>query len=301
MPADLEAFEDRVTIERGLAERFPQLAIAPLRRLETGFGSLAVETPDGVVFRIARHPDAAAGHEVELRLLPALGSRVPIALPRPEWRIEPGAEDFPFGAIGYRRLAGEPLRSAGSKPVAPELGAFLAALHAFPVAEAEALGVPFADRHPDDLEALRGTILPALSERLTPMERARIDEWWDAALADEDLTRFEPCLRHGDLWYGNVLVSDGRVVGVVDWENAAIGDPAHDLATQRHLGSAFANSVLVAYRAAGGLVDARSEHRIQRRWEARELDGIAIAAALDDDAELDECIRKLRAGPILRQ
>jgi aminoglycoside phosphotransferase (APT) family kinase protein len=35
---------------------------------------------------------------------------------------------------------------------------------------------------------------------------------------------------HGDLWFGNVLLQDGRVAGVVDWEaGAAVGEPVRDL------------------------------------------------------------------------
>jgi hypothetical protein len=36
---------------------------------------------------------------------------------------------------------------------------------------------------------------------------------------------------HGDLWCGNVLVRDGAVSGVVDWEEAELrGEPLRDLA-----------------------------------------------------------------------
>jgi aminoglycoside phosphotransferase (APT) family kinase protein len=35
---------------------------------------------------------------------------------------------------------------------------------------------------------------------------------------------------HGDLWFGNVLLRDGRVSGVVDWEAGAVsGEPVRDL------------------------------------------------------------------------
>ena len=41
---------------------------------------------------------------------------------------------------------------------------------------------------------------------------------------------------HGDFWMGNVLVADGRVTGVVDWEAAASsGEPARDLARFAHM------------------------------------------------------------------
>lgn len=36
---------------------------------------------------------------------------------------------------------------------------------------------------------------------------------------------------HGDYWYGNLLLDDGQVVGVVDWESGAlVGEPLRDVA-----------------------------------------------------------------------
>ena len=40
-------------------------------------------------------------------------------------------------------------------------------------------------------------------------------------------------LLHGDYWPGNLLWRDGRLVAVVDWEDAAVGDPLADLANSR--------------------------------------------------------------------
>jgi aminoglycoside phosphotransferase (APT) family kinase protein len=40
-------------------------------------------------------------------------------------------------------------------------------------------------------------------------------------------------LLHGDLWPGNVLWRGGRIAAIVDWEDAAIGDPLRDLAVSR--------------------------------------------------------------------
>lgn len=42
-----------------------------------------------------------------------------------------------------------------------------------------------------------------------------------------------PVLLHGDFWPGNVLWRDGQLVAVIDWEDAAIGDPLADLAIAR--------------------------------------------------------------------
>jgi aminoglycoside phosphotransferase (APT) family kinase protein len=40
-------------------------------------------------------------------------------------------------------------------------------------------------------------------------------------------------LLHGDFWPGNVLWRDGRLVGIIDWEDAALGDPLADLGNTR--------------------------------------------------------------------
>jgi aminoglycoside phosphotransferase (APT) family kinase protein len=42
-----------------------------------------------------------------------------------------------------------------------------------------------------------------------------------------------PVLLHGDFWPGNILWKDGRLVAVIDWEDAALGDPLADLANSR--------------------------------------------------------------------
>ncbi|MEO7911535.1 MAG: phosphotransferase family protein [Roseiflexaceae bacterium] len=38
---------------------------------------------------------------------------------------------------------------------------------------------------------------------------------------------------HGDFWPGNILWKDGRIAAVIDWEDAALGDPLADVANTR--------------------------------------------------------------------
>ena len=40
-------------------------------------------------------------------------------------------------------------------------------------------------------------------------------------------------LLHGDYWIGNLLWRDNALVAVIDWEDAAIGDPLYDLSNTR--------------------------------------------------------------------
>jgi aminoglycoside phosphotransferase (APT) family kinase protein len=192
-------------IEPHLAERFPELAVAPLRELEIGFGSVVVETSDGVIFRIARHARASEGHAREAQFLPALRDRLPLAVPEPRWHVEPGAAGFPHGAIGYRKLTGTPLTAAllaslGSETIAWELAGFLLALHRFPVEEAEALGLPQRDRDRGSLEAFRDDVLPTLRGALAADEYSAIRAWWDRLLADPEMLQFTPTLRIARQW-----------------------------------------------------------------------------------------------------
>lgn len=43
----------------------------------------------------------------------------------------------------------------------------------------------------------------------------------------------ESTLLHGDFWAGNLIWRDGQLVGVIDWEDAEIGDPLSDLSVTR--------------------------------------------------------------------
>jgi aminoglycoside phosphotransferase (APT) family kinase protein len=42
-----------------------------------------------------------------------------------------------------------------------------------------------------------------------------------------------PVLLHGDYWPGNVLWRDNKLAAVIDWEDAALGDPLSELANAR--------------------------------------------------------------------
>jgi aminoglycoside 2''-phosphotransferase len=271
-----------------LQAQFPDLDVAPLRLLDVGFGSTVVETADGVILRIARHARAAKGHAREANLLPQLQDRLPVAIPNPHWRIEPG-ESFPFGVIGYRKLPGEALVPADADDiVAADVAAFIEQLHAVRHVDAPSY-------HADPIRELYDTTTEVLRHVLSAEEFERLTVWWEDLGVDERFRSFEPRLRHGDLWYENLLVEDGRLVGVIDWGTAECGDPAEDFDALRHVSDDFADAVLAAYPDA----DADLRHRIERHWELRELWGIFLALDLGDEAELDDGVRKLRAGPVL--
>jgi aminoglycoside phosphotransferase (APT) family kinase protein len=223
-----------------------------------------------------------------------------VAVPAPQWRVEPGGEALPFGAIGYRKLSGNPLSRdllVDSNRIAGDVAEFLASLHRFPVPEAERVGVPRTGTWRETLAVLEAEVLPALRDLVTDDEFRLLERWAGEVADDRDLDQYRPALCHRDLWFENLLVDEDplRLVGVLDWEAARIGDPAQDLDVHLYLGEAFASSVISAY----GSSEPGFQRRVRRFWELREFAGLRWALEQQDTAELEDSLAKLRAGPIL--
>ncbi|MDI3340680.1 MAG: phosphotransferase family protein [Sphaerobacter sp.] len=84
--------------------------------------------------------------------------------------------------------------------------------------------------------------------------RAALDAVWPLP------QRNRAVLLHGDFWPGNTLWRDGRLVAVIDWEDAALGDPLADVANARlellwALGVEAMESFTERYRSRMGAVD----------------------------------------------
>jgi aminoglycoside phosphotransferase (APT) family kinase protein len=101
-----------------------------------------------------------------------------------------------------------------------KMAAFLARVHTLDVARCPPL--------PAREDPIAGALeyLPS-----TPLGR----ELRDALAASPAwVSKNPPALLHGDYWYQNILWRDGEIAAVLDWEDAAIGDPLCDLAAARH-------------------------------------------------------------------
>jgi aminoglycoside phosphotransferase (APT) family kinase protein len=205
-----------------LRERHPELDFRDVRTIESGWDSIVLEV-DGYIFRFPRRPEVIEWVEREIALLPELAPTLPVAVPRFEYF---GGDGVMY--VGYRKLDGAPATSGLRQRTGIDLGHFLVALHAFPVERARALGVPFF--RPRAWRAWLEDFCADLRRRvfrlLGPSEGVRAEKLF-AQVTGFDFT---PVLLHADLGPAHILCRDGRVVGVIDWSDARIGDPALDLA-----------------------------------------------------------------------
>lgn len=292
---------DLDAIARGLSATFQDLGdIAPCSMIGWGFGSVVVETAGGIVFRIPRLPRVHRGFARQQALLTAIGPHLPAAVPQPRWLTGP-CDAFEHGAIGYPKLPGrvmteESFYASDRAALAQSFAAFIAALHAIPLDLVPMLRVRTPERRIEIETDVRDYVLPVLREKLTADEFALAEAWWARYLGDPEIVTYAPTVTHGDIWWANVLVdhTGARITGVLDWDEAVIGDAARDFGGLGYLGVDFMNAVLDAYAVIVGHDDEPLRHRARLLFEVREFYGLRYAHAFPAMREMDDALAKVR-------
>lgn len=247
-----------------------------------GFSSRVERLSDTCV-RGALEPAAARRHLTEATVLTLVKDRLAVDLPAPLSYLPPSPE-WPHGAQVLPWLDGEPADAS----IDPEsVAGFVRDLHGLDIGTARAELAPFprwcaAQR---DLERAG---LAALSGRLDQSLYRDIDQMM-TALGGRIESCPAPRLIHGDLWYGNLLMRDRRLVGVLDWEFVAVGDPMVDYAALWYLGDDFVTHLLDRLgTSVADLPDTIGYYRL-----LRELYGLVWSVDRHDDRELAESTDKI--------
>ena len=187
-----------------------------------------------VLRRPPRGPLPKSAHDVlrearVQRLLQREGVRVPRVLATCESSEVIGAPfyvmEFLDGHVLDRGLAGQLDRPGAPESIAGELLDALAELHAVDLVKLSELGRPsgYLERQLDRFTRL----LQANATRPLP-ELGAVGDWLRATMP----TRTETTMVHGDYRLGNVMFGAAmppRLVALLDWEMATLGDPLADL------------------------------------------------------------------------
>jgi aminoglycoside phosphotransferase (APT) family kinase protein len=133
----------------------------------------------------------------------------------------------PYAVVGYVEGDGPP--AAWSAPLADHLVGVLGRLHRLPRAVPD--GRPTRLRLPLYADRVRAWLgrspaTPDASMRETEI-RTVLQDWWPHRHEAAQV------ILHGDFWPGNTVWRGGGLAGVIDWEDAALGDPRSDLANLR--------------------------------------------------------------------
>ncbi len=172
----------------------------------------------------ASRQNPAASAEVEYKILDA-AYRLGIAAPAP-LHLEPGGEIFALPCFVMEFIDGSPQYAPPDRvDFAHQAAAHLARIHNAEVARLDTSFLPTA---PSGCAELSGGPPERPDETLHESEIRRA-----LRAASPVLQKNSSVLLHGDYWPGNLLWRGGRLVAVVDWEDAALGDPLIDLSISR--------------------------------------------------------------------
>jgi aminoglycoside 2''-phosphotransferase len=243
-----------------IAACFPALPITSCVVHSQGWDSVAVLVDDSLIFRFPKRRDVEPQYRMEARLLPQLAATLSVAVPRFEF-FWPGGPAYPHSFVGYRMIAGQSLdaallRSLQAELLATQLGRVIGEFHRFPAEQAAQAGVPGGDAQHwrAEYRELYARIQARAFPLLSAAARERCAARFEAFLQNEAYFRFRPTLIHRDLNAEHILVDPARnvVSGIIDWGDAAIGDPAIDFTgLYAELDREFMDQVLAHYDAAG--------------------------------------------------
>lgn len=229
------------TIEPPLAlqliqEQFPELEPKKIRLLGAGWDNTAFTLDEEFIFRFPRREIALPLLEAEWCALPKLAPRLPLPIPVPEWRGAPTSQ-FPWPFIGYRMISGftacyANLSEEERASLAVSIAHFLKALHSTPISLISDCTIPADNRSRIDGAWLTEKLQKSFEELslLGLLEnRRRLEETVDSL--QHYRAPLSSFVVHGDFYVRHLLVDKNHeLVGVIDWGDIHLGDPAIDLA-----------------------------------------------------------------------
>ncbi|HMS25291.1 MAG TPA: aminoglycoside phosphotransferase family protein [Acidimicrobiia bacterium] len=219
---------DEELVQNLIATQFPQwkeLFIKPVA--STGTDNALFMLGEELVIRLPRINTALELIDKENVWLPILAPQLPTPIPTPVAQGKP-SEEYPWNWSILQWMSGNIVtHDEDLFSVAQDLAQFINALRAIDPAKGRALNVNNNARGAPLLT--RDTEVRQAVEQLTnEIDTSLAIELWESALRTPEYTA-EPSWIHGDLQPGNILVSNGKLSGVIDFGCLGIGDPACDL------------------------------------------------------------------------
>ncbi len=218
-----------------IKEQFPDLKAEKIQLLGVGWDNTAYLINDAYVFRFPRREIALALLENEHTLLPEIAQHLPVSIPNPKWRGTP-SQGYPWPFIGYPLLPGKTACSVSLSELdrialAEPLAKFVKALHSLPRSFGEKYQLPG-----DTIRRLSFTrLISEIRKKLDELSLLGIIEntlqFDDVIGSPSDyIASKETTIVHGDLYVRHLLVNENhQLVGIIDWGDVHIGDPAIDL------------------------------------------------------------------------
>lgn len=244
---------------------YPQFKIKSFERVLGGWASDTFEVNGKYIFRFPRLAPSKSRLRKELRLLPTLAQTLNFKVPDFEFVNE----DVPY--VGYKKIGGIPISKCDldSDELANDIAQCILQIHGFPRKRALEKSVQEIDwyrNYTNFYEKIQNECFHYLDETVQKNASALFESF----LGEKENFTFGPKFIHQDLSAEAHILCDSktnRVVGIIDWEDACIGDPAIDFTgILWDCGEKFAERVIQHYRSLGGTLDGtfRDRNRFYR-------------------------------------
>jgi aminoglycoside 2''-phosphotransferase len=247
-------------LKEAVRAAWPERRLRRIRVRDSGWANLVLEADDRVIFRLPRKRDVTESLGFEVRVLELIFGYVTIPMSIPErLSVLRRPKGWPF--MAYPKLPGIPLSEVqsidftGKRRLGEFLGILLEELESVPPPSMlrirpQAGNPQVSDRRYRRLrrrfrEVAEPIILPSMRRAVL----ASFDRFYQAIRG----AHYRPVAAHMDLGAYNIKWdrASNRPTGVIDWEDARLGDPAFDLTGLTFLGDAKLHALEDSRRAAG--------------------------------------------------
>ncbi len=222
--------EINVTLVKKLMDdQFPAWKNLPIKPVaESGWDNRTFHLGKDMLVRMPSGENYALQVEKEQRWLPKLAPHLPLPIPTPLAIGKPG-EGYPWHWSINRWLEGEtasPARISDLTQFAIDLAKFLIALENIDTTKGPTPGLHSFYRG-GALSIYDAETRKSIAILKDEINVKIVTDVWETALSTHWTQA--PVWVHGDIALGNLLVQKGRLSGVIDFGQLAIGDPACDL------------------------------------------------------------------------
>ena len=228
---------------------FPDLDWKQSIFIETGWDHEVIQLDERYIFRFPNSPEYLSVLRDEIKLLDYLGQHLSTAIPKYKYV----SEDYAFG--GYAMLKGmslerelfDEMSTSQQEKVAKQVAIFMTQLHAVDIKDLSKFSIA---TEPDF--AGYGDVSTEAKKYLEPNIREESYKQITGMLTDIELLIKESqptCLIHGDVAPKHIIWSpETEAIGVIDFSDRSISDPAYDFAELYSYGEAFVDKVYNSYQ-----------------------------------------------------
>ncbi|MCO5191788.1 MAG: aminoglycoside phosphotransferase family protein [Anaerolineae bacterium] len=217
---------DAMLVRSLLAAQFPQWADLPVTRIESdGTDNAIYRLGDDKVVRLPIIYWATEQIHREHRWLPQIAPLLPLAVPVPIAKGEPGAGYLWHWSV-YQWLEGD--NAAIDRLVDPCAAALDLAHFILALQEIETDSAPDDSNRGQPLTRHDAQIRAGIMTLQDTFDTTVLSRIWDEAV-NAPKWQGPPVWFHGDLKPGNLLAQDGRLSAVIDFGCMGVGDPACDM------------------------------------------------------------------------